>query len=232
MDNLPMPSPEIDPAVRAFTRLGEKVDLLEAAIAGLAARRDAAPDYSETLGKIEAQLGRMREAINTLGRRPAIELTPYEMARQISEAGAKARAEDGIAIAQARGRMDGAAGQMERLVGVVATAREQRRRFAWAAGGGLLAGMLLWSFLPGVILRTLPQGWHMPEAMAAHIIGEPTLWEAGSRLMQADSPRAWNALAEAVNVLRDNDEALGKCQAAANKVHNSVRCTFNVEPRK
>lgn len=230
MDNLPMPSPEADPAVRAFTRLGEKVDLLEAAIAGFAARRDAAPDYSETLGKIEAQLGKMREAVNALARRPAMELTLDEMARQISAAGAKARAEDGIAMAQARGRIDGAVRDMERLAGVVATAREQRRRLVWAAGGGLLGGMLLWSFLPGVILRALPQGWHLPEAMAAHIIGEPTLWEAGSRLMQADSPQAWNALTEAADVLRDNQQAMEHCRKGAQRASKPITCRIHIAP--
>ncbi|WP_157081253.1 DUF6118 family protein [Novosphingobium naphthalenivorans] len=206
------------------------MDLLEAAIAGFAARRDAAPDYSETLGKIEAQLGRMREAINTLARRPAMELTTDELARQISAAGAKARAEEGIANAQAQGRIEGAVGHMERLAGVVATAREQRRRIVWAVGGGLVAGMLLWSFIPGVILRTLPQGWHMPEAMAAHIIGEPTLWEAGSRLMQADSPRAWSALAEAADLLRDNRKAIEKCRNELRKDAGPIRCKLDVRP--
>lgn len=230
MDNLPIPSPEADPAVRAFTRLGEKVDLLEAAVTGFAARRDAIPDYSETLGTIEAQLGRMREAINLLARRPAMELTPDEMARQISAAGAKARAEDGIAIAQARERIDGAVRDMERLEGVVATAREQRRRLAWAAGGGVLAGMLLWSFLPGVILRALPQGWHMPEAMAAHIIGEPTLWEAGSRLMRADSAQSWQALIEAADLVRQNRDAIEKCKKTEGQGQKPVHCTISIDP--
>lgn len=230
MENLPALVPEADPAAQAFARLGEKVDLLEAAIAGLAAKRDAAPDYSETLGEIAALQDRMREAINTLARRPAMQLTPDELVRQIAAAGAKARAEDSAAIAQAQGRIDSAASHMERLTGVVATVREQRRRLVWAAGGGLLAGMLLWSFLPGVILRALPRGWHMPEAMAAHIIGEPTLWEAGSRLMRADSPEAWNALTDAANLLGDNRIALGKCQIAARKARRSVRCVLDLQP--
>ncbi|WP_157081293.1 DUF6118 family protein [Novosphingobium naphthalenivorans] len=204
------------------------MDLLEAAIAGFAARRDAAPDYSETLGKIEAQLGKVREAMNTLARRPAMELTPDEMARQISAAGAKARAEDGIVIAQARGRIDGAVRDMERLAGVIAAAREQRRRLAWAAGGGLLAGMLLWSVLPGVILRALPQGWHMPEAMAAHIIGEPTLWEAGSRLMRANSPQAWQTIVVAAEVRRENSETIDACEQAAANTGQPVRCTIRI----
>src|SRR5947209_8210856 len=54
-----------------------------------------------------------------------------------------------------------------------------------------LAGCLLWSFLPGVVARTLP------EHMARHMVGEPTLWEAGTRIMRADSPEAWRAIADA-----------------------------------
>lgn len=79
MDNLSALAPEADPAAWAFTRLAEKVDLLEAAIAGLAAKREAAPDYSETLGEIASRLDGMRDAINTLARRAAMQLTPDAM---------------------------------------------------------------------------------------------------------------------------------------------------------
>jgi len=115
------------------------------------------------------------------------------------------------------------------LAGTVAAIREQRSRLVWAAGGGLLAGMLIWSFLPGVILRTLPQGWHMPENMARHIIGKPTLWDAGMRLMQADSPQAWNGLANAAELLRDNRKAIADCERAAIKAKRPVRCTISIK---
>ena len=206
MDTPPAIVPEADPAARAFGRLAEKVELLETAIAGLVARRDAAPDYNQTLGEQAARLDKMRDAINILARRPAMQITPGAMAAEIEAVGTKARAADGATIAQARERIDGAARQMERLAGTIATVREQRRRLMWAAGGGLFAGMLLWSFVPGVILRAMPQSWHMPEAMAAHIVGEPTLWEAGVRLMRADSASAWMALNSAAEVLRENRE--------------------------
>lgn len=159
MDTMPTPAPAADPAAHAFTQLAEKVDLLEAAIAGLAAKREAMPDYSETLGENAALLEKMRDAINSLARRPAMTLTPDAMATQIAAAGAKARADDGAAIRQTRERLDSAAHAMERLAGTIATVREQRRRLLWVAIGGLLAGMLIWSFLPGAILRALPQSW-------------------------------------------------------------------------
>ncbi|WP_146130848.1 DUF6118 family protein [Sphingopyxis lindanitolerans] len=208
--------------------LGQKVDLLEAAVTGLVAKRDAAPDYSQTLGEIAALLEKMRVAINDFARSPAIKLTPDEMAEQIAAAGTKARASDSATIEKARAQFDNAAYRMERLAGTVVTIRDQRRRLLWAAGGSLLAGMLLWSFLPGMVLRALPQGWHMPENMARHIIGELSLWEAGSRLMQAGNPEAWSALVAADEMRRDNYDAVAKCGRAAVKARKLVRCTIRI----
>lgn len=100
MDTMPTPAPAADPAAHAFAQLAEKVDFLEAAIAGLAAKRDAMPDYSETLGEIAELLEKMRKAINTLARRPAMEITPDAMAGQIVAAGKTARAADSATIAK------------------------------------------------------------------------------------------------------------------------------------
>lgn len=220
---------EADPAALAFAALGEKIDLLEAAVTGLAAKRDAAPDYSETLGEIAALLERMRAAINGFARSRAMKLTPDVMADQIAAAAAKARASDGAAIEQARARFDNAAHRIERLAGTLTAVREQRQHLRRVAGSGLLAGMLLWSFLPGVILRTLPQSWHGSENVARHIIGEPTLWEAGARLMQAGDHKAWSGIVAASELRRDNYDAIAKCERAATKARSPARCTINVE---
>ncbi|MBB5707672.1 DUF6118 family protein [Sphingopyxis panaciterrulae] len=219
---------ETDPAARAFAELGEKVGLLEAAVRGLVAKRDAAPDYSDTLTEIAALLEKMRVAINDFARSSAMQLTPDDMAAQIAAAGTKARAQDSAIIEKARGRFDNAAYRMEQLTGTAATIRDQRRRLLWAAGGSLFAGMLLWSFLPGVLLRALPQSWHMPENMARHIIGEPSLWGAGSRLMQAGSPEDWRAIVDAAQMRVDNRKAIDSCEQKAHKTRRSVRCTIRV----
>lgn len=232
--NLPTVTPQdqpahINPAEAAFADLSAKVEILETLLRGLAAKREAAPDYSETLGGIAALLEKMRNAINTLAHRPAMEITPGAIAEQIAAAGAKARAEDAATITQARDRIDKAAGRMEYLAGTVATIRDQRRRLLWAAGGGALTGVVLWSFLPGVTLRALPQGWHMPEAMAAHIIGEPTLWEAGTRLMRADSPTAWDALTDAAQLMHDNRDTVTACEKIVAKTKQPVRGTIRIK---
>ncbi len=171
----------------------------------------------------------MRAAINDFARSPAMQLTPETMAAEIAAAGTEARAQDSAAIKKARERFDNAASRIEHLAGTAATVREHRRQLLWAAGSGLLAGMLLWSFLPGVILRAMPQSWHMPENMARHIIGEPTLWEAGSRMMAASHPDDWHAVIAAAEMRHDNIETIDACAREAREAKRSVRCTIRVE---
>jgi hypothetical protein len=220
--------PDTNPAEAAFTELSSRIAVVETLLRGIAAKREAMPDYSGTLEEMAALLEKMRKAINTLAARPAMQITRDEMTTQVAAAAAKARAEDAATIAQAQERMTKAAARIEYHEGRVATARDQRRhRHLWGIGG-LLGGIALWSFLPGVTLRALPQGWHMPENMARHIIGEPTLWDAGTRLMWADSPRAWDALSEAANMLHDNRDAIKACQRAAAKTKKPARCTVTV----
>lgn len=101
--------PDANPAEAAFAELSAKVDFLETLLRGLVAKREAAPDYSETLGEIATLLEKMRTAIKTLAARPAMTLTPDAMAEQIAAAAARARAEDAAINQQGAGpdRQDG-----------------------------------------------------------------------------------------------------------------------------
>ena len=121
---------------------------------------------------------------------------------------------------------------MRALAGDVASFNEQRRRLKWAAGGGLLAGCLLWAVLPGFIARILPASRHLPERIAARTVREPTLWEAGTRIMRADSPRAWQSIADAAELRRDNHEPIDACEQQAAKAKQPVRCTIRVRYRQ
>lgn len=225
--NLPALLPDTDPAAQAFARLAEKVDLLEAAITGLAAKREATPDYSDTLGEIAALLQKIREAIQTLARRPAMQLTPDAMAEQIEAAATKARAADAATIRLAQERMEKVAGRLEYLEGTVLTARDQRKRVIWAASIGALAGMVAFSFLPGSIARTAPTGWQWPERMAARTIGLDR-WAAGERLMATSEPERWRMVLFSNALVRENRDAIGKCRDDAIKGRKSVRCTIEV----
>lgn len=143
-------------------------------------------------------------------------------------AGEQSRRTDSAALREAREAHQDAARIIRDVAGVVRDKHEQRKRLLYASGGGLLAGCLLWSFLPGVVARTLPGGWHMPERLARHMVGEPTLWEAGTRIMRADSPGAWGAIVDAAEMRRDNREVIDACAQAANKVKQPVRCVIRI----
>ncbi len=222
-----VPASEQDKATQAFTQLAEKVALLEAAIAGLSAKREAMPDYSETLGEIAALLERMRKAINTLAHRPAMEITPDAMAQQIAAAGKAARAEDSAAIAQARDRIDKAAARMELLAGTIATIREHRRHLLWAVGGGALAAILLWSIAPGTIARAMPDSWHLPERMAARTL-DLDRWTAGERLLATAEPERWRTVVLANRILQDNLQVISDCRSATQKSQKATRCTVTI----
>jgi len=65
--------------------------------------------------------------------------------------------------------------------------------------------------------------------MARHIIGEPTLWEAGIRMMRAGDPYSWQAIIVAVEMARDNREAIDACERKAAKARKVVRCTISIK---
>jgi len=118
---------------------------------------------------------------------------------------------------------------MERLAGTVATTREQRRRLVWAVGGGLLIGMLLWSFLPGFIVRATPDSWHWPERMVARTLDlDP--WGAGERLLATAEPERWRTVLFSNALVQENRDAIGKCREAAAKAKKPVRCTVEIKP--
>ena len=113
----------VDPAAVAFEALRREVALMNVALAGLAAERASAPDYSETLGEIAQGV---RVAVGRIGKltaSPAFAATPAEIAQQITAAGDEARRQDRAALHQAQEMLQRAAGDLR---GWVNTARLER----------------------------------------------------------------------------------------------------------
>ena len=222
--------PKEETAAQAFARLDGRIAMMARAVEHLAAERASIdiPDYSATLGQMNTRLAAVAQALAGIAEKPAMLLTPEALATRMDAAAETSRATDKATIREAREAHQEAARIIHSLVGAISGAREQRRHLIWAASGGLMAGCLLWSVLPGVVLRALPTSWHMPESMAAHIIGEPSFWDAGIRMMRADSPEAWKALIAAAEMRRDNREIIAKCEHTAAKAKRPVRCTIKV----
>ena len=114
---------------------------------------------------------------------------------------------------------------MNAIVGRVLTEDEQKRQTWRFAGLGLAVGILLWSILPGTVARAVPESWHWPERMARKAVGEPTIVEAGIRLIRSQNPEAWEELAEAQGILSANREALELCKERVRNSKSSIRCT-------
>lgn len=224
------PGPHEESAAQAFARLDGRIAMMARAVEHLAAERASIdiPDYSATLGQMNTRLAAIAQGLAGIAEKPAMQLTPEGLAARMDAAAEKSRAADRATLREAREAHQEASGIIRALVGAVRGSDEQRKHLIWAASGGLAAGCLLWSILPGVVLRALPTSWHMPESMAAHIIGEPTLWEGGIRMMRADSPAAWQTIADTAEMRRVNREAIAACEQAASKAKQPMRCAIKV----
>ena len=224
---------ENDPAAEAFARLEGEMALMRRAVEHLAAERAdiIIPDYGTTLGEMAGRLAEMSQSLSAIASKPAMQFTPKSMAERIEAAAQIARRTDHDQLAEARKDLFHATQDMRGLIGRTHAIAEQRRRLAWMGGGGLLAGILLWSFLPGVIARSLPESWHWPERMATRTLGESSSWEAGVRLMRNGNPEVWSVLVQAADMQHDNREIIADCRKVADRTGKPVRCTLELKSK-
>ena len=226
----PAPEAASDPAAEAFARLEGELALMRRAVQHLAAERAdiVIPDYGTTLTDMAKRLGAISRGINTIADHPAMQLTPDSLGARIEAVAESARRSDHDRIKQARADMDHATRDLRSLTAQARTAGEQRQQLFQVAGGCVLAGIFLWSFLPGTIARAMPDSWNWPERIATWMVGASSIWDAGSRMMQAGDPQAWNALLHAADIQRDNRQAIEACRKSASASRQPVRCTVRI----
>lgn len=219
-----------DPAAEAFARLEGELALMRRAVQHLAAERAdiVIPDYGPTLTDMTKRMGAISESLKGMAGHPAMQMTPDSIGNRIAAAAEAARRSDQDRISQARSDLSQAAQEMRNVTAHARTAAEQRQQLYQVAGGALLAGILLWSFLPGTIARVMPESWHWPERMAARMVDASSRWDAGAQLMQSDSPEAWNSLVQAADIQRDNRDAIDACRKTAATSQQTVRCTVKI----
>lgn len=177
----PQSATELDPA-EAFEGIRRELSLLHRAIEGLTAARENIPDYTATLGEIAETLEATCEGLERVEQSPAVTLTPATLAQEVLKASANVRAEDRQTLLTAQTALQRSIGHVDGIVKRGQAADRQRNKLIQAAAGGVFAGLLLWSFLPGVVARALPESWHVPEWMAARTMGMG-LREAGERMI-------------------------------------------------
>ena len=223
---------ESDPAAEAFARLEGELALMRRAVQHLAAERAdiIIPDYGKTLTEMTKRLEDMAENLDCMEEHPAMQVTPDSFGRRIEAAAEAARRDDQTRINNAYNELRQATQDMRGVTSHARTSADQRRTVFQAVGGGVLGGILLWSFLPGTIARSVPGSWHWPEAMASGMLDEASGWEAGSRLMSADDPQAWSAVVQAASMAQANRQIIPGCRKKANAAGKPVRCTISIVP--
>jgi len=239
MDLEPEPDPPAleaagDPAAEAFARLEGELALMRRAVQHLAAERAdiVIPDYGTTLTEMAKRLGEIDECLEDMADHPAMQMTPDSIGNRIAAAADSARRSDHDRMTQARNDLHHATQEMRSVTIHARTAADQRQQLFQVAGGALLAGILLWSVLPGTIARAMPERWHWPERMAARMVGQDTPWNAGMRMMRADDPVMWDAIVQASRVEQENREVIAGCVKNANGSGQIVRCSVKVPPMR
>ncbi|MGB3753925.1 MAG: DUF6118 family protein [Parerythrobacter sp.] len=221
---------ETDPATEAFARLEGEMAMMRHTVQNMARERAdiVIPDYTTTLGQMADQLAQVSKTLSTIGKKPAFELTPEDIAVQIKRASLDMQRDSSDLFRQGRRDFDSATAQLNAIAGHVRTEDEQKRQTWRFAGVGLLAGILLWSILPGTIARAMPENWHWPERMAERALGDSSRWNAGSRMMQSADPQAWHVLVAAADMQRHNRDKIEDCRKRANSSGKIVSCTLQI----
>ncbi|OHC91134.1 MAG: hypothetical protein A2095_04880 [Sphingomonadales bacterium GWF1_63_6] len=242
--NEPEPEPRPNAAAQAFAHLSERVAALEERLEGRMAVMARAlehiaiekqslefPDYGPTLAKMNGYLATLAAQARTIMDAPAMQLTPESMAQRIDVAADAARATDKATIKKSLELHHQVHADQMHAIGTIRTKQEQRGHIFYCGGGAALAISLLWLIYPGWAASIGPKSWLWPERVARRTLGEPTLWDAGIRLMRTGNPEGWQVIVDAADLARENHDTIAACEKASAKNKGPVRCTIRIRSR-
>lgn len=222
-----------DPAATAFDRLRREVTTLRLAVEQLAdaPTKIEIPDYTRTLGQMASGIAETANGLKALRSSPALALTPDELARQIAHAGAEARKAEQATLHQAAVAVGTAAGDLRGWVDTARLASIQNLRLLQTGGAAFVGGILLWSMLPGIVTRAVPESWHWPERIAARTL-RMDMWGAGQRMLQVADPQGWKSLLAVTRSTAENRATIDGCATTASKSGKATRCIISITPPK
>ena len=239
--NEPEPEPRPNAAAEAFAHLSERVAAMEERLEGRMAVMARAlehiaiekqslefPDYGPTLAKMNGYLATLAGHTKTIMEAPAMQFTPESLAERIGAAAEAARETDRATIKKSLELHHQAHADQMRAVGAIRTKKEQRWYMIYCGGGAAVAVSLLWLIYPGWAASIGPQSWLWPERVARRTLGEPSLWDAGIRLMRIANPEGWQVIVDAANLARENRNNIAACEKASAKIKGHVRCTIRI----
>ena len=180
------PSPASD-AATAFDDLRQEVKLLRKAVAAWLDEQHEPPDYSATLAKLTDDSSRIGKSVAWLVQRPAMSLTPDDLAKSIQAAGESARKADHGLIIEARNGLNSARDAFSSWTAQARTADLQKKRLLQVAAIAGAVSFAVGLGLPLKVIRAAPQGWGWRERAAALVI-DADRWEAGQRLLKSADP--------------------------------------------
>lgn len=223
--------PEDIPLEQALETIARRLAGLTASVDGFAERQQdlLGRDYSAELAQIHEASQAMGDAISALARRPALALTPKEIADQIAQAGRDSRKEDHAALVAAHQDMQKAAGNLATVTASARTAQQQTQWLAGAAGLALVLGLIGGCTIPPAIDWMVPETWYWPERRAVSVLHRHG-WEAGERLLAVADPDQWNDVQAAVHLWQSNGDTIGQCAARAKERKlKSLGCSIEVQ---
>jgi Family of unknown function (DUF6118) len=217
--------PEGDPAAKAFIEMRNALAGMTMAVNKMAGEWNALeiPDYTETLGKMASNFEALAEEVEELSSKPALELTPDALAKQIVAAGAAARKAEQESLASATATFVKLGSEM---AGFLASARTENEQNKWVLGFGglcLAFGLLAATVLPGPIYRAMPENWHWPEKRAANML-DRDMWDAGERLQAVADPKRWEVRSGIEAATVDSKVSISDCLRAIAKTSKPVQC--------
>jgi hypothetical protein len=180
-------------AAQAFNDLSEEIRVTRREVERIADERTTQPDYGPSIEELGKRLEDLRALVARMEQHPALKLDPQRLADHINNAAMKVRAQDREELGQAIARMDAAGSRIDAITRRARSAADQDRELNHNRVAFAIAGMMLWSILPGAVARSLPVSWAVPERIAARMLGTD-MWQAGQTMMLRANPDAWRAV--------------------------------------
>lgn len=150
--------PPTDPAALAFDQLARQIAFLRVGIEHLVAAPNKIdiPDYTDTLAELREGMVGLVTHYRELTARPALAITPDQLAEQIAAAGADARRAEQLALAKATSDNATLSRELSRYLEQARTAQEQWKWVLWTAGLSFAAGLMLMGSIWAIASRSDP----------------------------------------------------------------------------
>jgi Family of unknown function (DUF6118) len=221
----------IDTATAAFVEMRDSFSTMARAVSSLSGEWKALviPDYSKTLEKVAMELKANADQLEKWAEKPALKLTPQALIDAIIKAGSAARVDDHAALNTAIKAFNQTEKDMTGALVSARTAQAQDKRLRHVSINCLIAGMVLWTIVPGMVIRTMPASWHLPERLAARTLGGG-MWSGGEQLLQAADPARWQDVLTGSRIMHDNQKQIEECRQANGASDGKARCLIRVNP--